>query len=448
MSHPRRSRPMPPLKPAVFALVVLFATSYPATASWHQERPMVGTTIAAGDNWGSAVAILGNTAAVGAELADPAGNASGAVAIFERTVEAGEIWNEVELLPGLAAGDHFGAALALTGSQLLVGAPLADTAGTGAGSVYVFERGVDGWEPVQELTASDGDGGDSFGTALSAVGDFLVVGAKLADGAGDAAGAAYVFVRDGSGTWTEERRLLASDADIDDQFGFAVAIDPSSGSGGTVVVGALCDDDDGSNSGSAYVFERNAGGAGNWGETAKLTASDSTAGDRFGGAVAILGSTVAVGAMFHDGFAPDAGAAYVFERQQTEGGTTWAQDQKPAIGSIEPGDLLGSAVALFGNILLVGSEGNDEGEGRAMRFSRDAAGTWQAIQWHLTGGNQSGRFGARVAIDMDRILIGGPTDDRNGQDAGIAQLYSPRALFDSFESGDLSKWHHVVGLEQ
>jgi cysteine-rich repeat protein len=160
---------------------------------------------------------------------------------------------------------------------------------------------------VKKLSASDGAAGDLFGFSVSISGDTVVVGA-LRDDIGPNAdqGSAYVFERNmgGADMWGEVKKLSASDGAADDRFGISVSI-----SGDTVVVGAVGDD---SFRGSAYVFERNMGGADMWGEVKKLSASDGAAGDLFGFSVSISGDTVVVGA-FGDDIGPNAdqGSAYI-----------------------------------------------------------------------------------------------------------------------------------------
>ena len=150
------------------------------------------------------------------------------------------------------------------------------------------------------MTASDGVPGDKLGGGVGVSRD-TIVGGDPQNG-GLFIGAAYVFIRSGSG-WTEQAKLIASDGVANDKFGQSVAI-----SGNTIVVGASGDDDRGSGSGSAYVFVRDDGGTptdpsdDTWSQQAKLTASDGAFGDGFGGsdAVAISGNTIVVGAAGDD----------------------------------------------------------------------------------------------------------------------------------------------------
>ncbi len=100
-----------------------------------------------------------------------------------------------------------------------------------------------------KLVASDGAASDLFGPSVSISGDTAVVGAQLDDDKGNNSGSAYIFVRSGT-AWTQQAKLVASDGAASDRFGVSVSI-----SGDTAVVGAYYDDDNGSDSGSAYVFQ-------------------------------------------------------------------------------------------------------------------------------------------------------------------------------------------------
>jgi len=185
---------------------------------------------------------------------------------------------------------------------------------TDAGAAYVFERdqgGPGAWGQVAKLAVETPDTDDYFGQAVAVSGDAVAVGAPGADvvaGSADRKGAVFVFERDlgGPGAWGALARLTASDGASNDQFGAALAVGAS-----TLVVGASGDDDGGSASGSAYVFERDASGS--WGETLKLVASDAEVNDQLGAAVGLWGRVALCGAHWHDlGDAFDAGQAYVF----------------------------------------------------------------------------------------------------------------------------------------
>jgi hypothetical protein len=302
--------------------------------NWGEAAILRASDAQAHDHFGQSVSISGDTIVVGAYdedggAGDPRSNA-GAAYVFERNQGGADNWGEAAILRAYdaQAGDYFGYSVSISGDTLVVGAwyerggagdPL-----VGAGAAYVFERnegGADNWGEAAILRASDAQAHDHFGESVSISGDTLVVGAWAEDGgAGDPlryAGAAYVFARNqgGADTWGEAAILRASDAQAGDEFGWSVSI-----SGDTIVVGVLYEDggagDPCSNAGAAYVFERNEGGADNWGEAAILRASDAQAGDEFGWSVSISGDTIVVGAPWAYGGAgdplPDIGAAYVF----------------------------------------------------------------------------------------------------------------------------------------
>ena len=147
---------------------------------------------------------------------------------------------------------------------------------------------------LAKLTASDGAAGDRFGWQVGISGDTVVASAS----GDDDVGSAYLFERDagGVGAWGQVAKLTPSDGAEWDGFGGSVTI-----SGDTVVIGAAYDDDNGDGSGSAYLFEKPAGGWADMTETAKLTASDGADGDYFGRSVSISGNTVIVGAPKHEG---------------------------------------------------------------------------------------------------------------------------------------------------
>ena len=175
---------------------------------------------------------------------------------------------------------------------------------------------------------------------LSAVG--LLLG-PAGFGADDQSAQAALF--------NEVKKLLASDAQSGDGFGFRVAI-----SGNTAIVGAA-----GNSAGAAYVLQRDQGGVGNWGQVKKLTASDAKPGDLFGLSVAISGDTAVVGAFQRDtGVVGDAGAAYVFQRDQGGAGN-WGQVKKLTATDAQAGDLFGQGAAVSGDTAVVGAP--NEGTG-------------------------------------------------------------------------------------
>jgi hypothetical protein len=340
--------------------------------------------------------------------------------------------------------DYLGYAVAISGDTAILGAPLDDDGEYDSGSAYVFGRnqdGADGWGQVQKLTASDAAADDNFGWSVAISGDTVVVGAYGDDDGGDDSGSAYVFERNqgGADNWGQVQKLTASDAAADDYFGWSVAI-----SGDTVVVGAYGDDDGGGGSGSAYVFERNQGGADNWGQVQKLTASDAAANDVFGRSVAISGDTVVVGAPFDGDGGLLSGSAYVFERNYdpSSPGTpladNWGQVQKLTASDAALKDMFGQSVAVSGDTVVVGAYGDDGYTGSAYVFGRnqDGADGWGQVQ-KLTVSDAAAddHFGRSVAVSGDTAVVGAPFDD----DSGSAYVFERN-------QGGVDNWGQVQKL--
>ena len=307
---------------------------------------------------GHAVAVDNDTAVVGAHRkALLAGHAY----IIGRNQGGADNWGEVKTLVASDSepADLFGYAVAVSGDSTIVGAWQEDAGGTKAGAAYVFQRsegGLDNWGEVKKLTASDAQPGDAFGMTVAISGDTAVVGATRFE-AGTYPGAAYVFQRDqgGASNWGQVTKLTASDAQSDDRFGVSVTVDDD-----TIVVGAFAEDAGGDAAGAAYVFRRNLGGVDNWGEVKKLIASDANAWELFGVSVALSGDTAIVGAFAENSGGPGAGAAYVFKRDEG-GADNWGEVTKLAASDSQANDGFGVSVAVSGDAAVVGAWLEDTG---------------------------------------------------------------------------------------
>jgi len=203
---------------------------------------------------------------------------------------------------------------------------------------------------VAKLLPADGAEVDQFGGSVAVSGDTAVIGASYDDDNGVESGSAYVFTRDGAGVWTEVAKLLPADGAGLDWFGRSVAV-----SGDTAVIGALGDDDNGVISGSAYVFTRD--GAGVWTEQAKLLAADGAEGDDFGVSVAVSGDTAVIGARRDDALGSNSGSAYVFTR---DGAGVWTEQAKLLAADGADGNFFGWSVALSGDTAVIGAYGDDD----------------------------------------------------------------------------------------
>ncbi len=292
------------------------------------------------------------------------------------------------------------------------------------------------------VKASNSGNDDSFGAAvtLSADGSTLAVGAAVesssatgiggdqADDGAPAAGAVYIFVRDGA-MWTQQEYLKASNAEGGDVFGYSLAL---SDNGNTLAVGALFEEDA---AGAAYVFARTGS---TWSEEALLKGSNTEAGDQFGGAVALSsdGNTLAVGAIGEDGngtgegdnSVPFAGAAYLFTRTATD----WNQEAYIKSGNVDENDGFGSAVALSndGDTLAIGSLGESSdadgvggdptdnsasGAGAVFVFSRSAAVWSEDAYIKASNSDSQDSFGQAVALsgDGNTLAVGARQEGSN-----------------------------------
>ena len=350
----------------------------------------------------------------------------------------------------LAASDaiedaELGISTALEGDTLVVGADIAGYPVNLMGQAYIYDQNATDPGNLAEsaiLRASDFASGDRFGISVAISGDVVVVGAYREEEtpATHDYGAAYVFERNagGSGNWGQVKKLTSAFREDFDQFGISVAV-----SGDTVVVGSFLDNNSPAgtlaNSGAAYVYERDSGGIGNWGEVKKLTAGDAQELDFFGISVAIEADTIAVGATGEDGGPgnpyPDSGSVYVFGRDW--GGTdNWGEVRKLQAGDPHSGDRLGNALAIDGETLVAGAyfEGGVFGDplfqsGAAYLFERDEGGlnNWGQIA-KLKAGDPEGydRFGTSVAVDGDAVVVGAPNKDGNvdtGDDSGAVYVF-------------------------
>ncbi len=360
-------------------------------------------------------------------------------------------WDEIIKLTASdrAQGANFGYAVSISGDYAIVGAPKDPTDASGgnalqeAGAAYIFRNNGGTWSQVQKIVASDRADYDYFGWAVSISGDYAVVGAYFEsqdeNGANtvNSAGSAYIFENNG-GTWNQVQKIVASDREATDYFGYAVAI-----SGDHIVVGAYSEDHDVAgntqmpSSGSAYIFRNNAG---TWAEVQKIVASDRGPGDYFGYAVAISDDYVIVGAQRESEDVSGgntlqfSGSAYVFKNNSG----TWAEIKKLVANDREFDANFGASVAISGDNAIVGAfkESKDAsggsaitGAGAAYIFSNNSD-AWTQTQ-KLVAGDRSGGdyFGRAVSISDDYVIVGAylETENAQGQDslgsAGSAYIY-------------------------
>lgn len=354
------------------------------------------------DHFGHAVAITSGVALIGAPD-DDIGLFSdqGSAYVFRGS---GSTWTEeARLIGGLGTVDaHFGTAVAICyelGTQIraIVGSPEDGTAGLNAGAAYTFRGLATGGVWSSDAVIVPGAAGDQAGSAVamdvSAIGTFTaIVGLPQSDLLVTDSGAAVAYTRTSASSWSMQGTMLEGDDRSSDNYGYSMKL-----RGSTLIVGATGDDDRGSGAGAAHIHVRNGSG---WVHQAKCVAYDARLNDGFGYDVAVDGDTAVVGApMLFDG---RPGAVYVFVRT----GTSWSCQAKLEAPFPSPLDKFGSAVAIYGDRIVVGDPGDDDAgfdSGAAYVFLR--TGSMWSLEAKLTdpGGAE---FGSDVSLDGNTALIG------------------------------------------
>ena len=380
------------------------------------------------DYFGTSVAMSGDYVVVGAYYDDDGGTDSGAAYIYERNHGGQGYWGEVTKLTASDANqsDYFGISVAIDGDYVVVGAYRANA--IRSGTVYIYNRnfsGPDNWGEVTKLTASDAQSYDYFGCAVGISGDYVVVGANRVEGAGTDRGAAYIYGRNfgGADSWGEVTKITASNPEDFAYFGDSVDI-----SGDHVVVGAFYEDWGGTERGAAYVYNQNLGGADAWGEVARLTAADAADYDRFGFSVNIDGDYVIVGAWFKNGVWAQSGTAYIYGRN-SGGADNWGEVAKLTASDENTADLFGTSVSISGDYIVVGAVGEDgagTNRGAAYIYARDYGGVdnWGEVMKLTASDAEDGdRFGCSVSISGDYVVVGTEFEDGGGTDRGAIYIF-------------------------
>jgi len=397
---------------------------------WPQSTQINASDAAIEDLFGGALALSGDTLLVGSPAKD---STTGAAYLYSRNRNGKDAWGEIKkLVPSDAAsGDAVGYSVAVGGSIAAVGAYLDTEPYTWSGSVTLFERnagGAENWGEELKLVPADPSVWKFFGCSVEISGDTLVVGARGDDTLAYNSGAAYVFQRHlgGPENWGQVAKLLADDGSTDDDFGQQVAI-----GGDTIVVGAHLTT--ASNRGSAYIFRRNSGGANAWGQVAELTASDGASDDHFGWAAAASNETVVVGSRYAG---PNRrGAAYVFDRNQG-GADNWGEVVKLLAADPEPYDWFGHEVAIHGDLIAISAYGDDDGgedSGSVYLFRRNEGGAnaWgQVAKINASDPGVQDYFGKDVALSTRHLAVGAHKTDEPENSGSVYLFEMNRSIAD------------------
>jgi len=427
----------------ILQLIILFLAIIGYGQNWTEIIKLETSDQQSDDNHAISVAIDGEYAIAGAWHQNFANEGSanlsnaGAAYIYHYNSST-EVWEEEAKLVAAdrEAGDEFGISVAISGTYAVIGAVVEDGA---RGAAYVFEKdsGSGLWIQVAKLVAPFQQSSDRFGVSVAMDENTIIVGAQHEDenenetDTKQNAGSAYIFTRENN-TWSLYQKIVASDRDSNDNFGYSVGIHNEN-----IIVGAYKYDPDGIEIGGAYVFDL---GNGIWEETTILKASTSYQGDRFGWSVDVYNDFYIVGAPYHDyddlggGFHNNAGAAYIYDAANS-----WAED-KVVEGDRTDQDNLGEDVAIYETTVVVGAPLQDYGidgdppfwssGGAAFVYEKEASGIWNQTQKLLTGDRfTSDKFGHSVAIYEDTIIGGAPEDNGTiGPSTGSLYVFKDETL--------------------
>ncbi|MCA9266457.1 MAG: hypothetical protein KDA60_21505, partial [Planctomycetales bacterium] len=305
------------------------------------------------------------------------------------------------------------------GDWLIAGAPLADRFGrANAGAAFVYHYDGVTWVEAAELTATNVDNAERFGDSVAISGKRIFVGAPLdRDGFRTGQGAVYEFIWDGM-AWRHGAELFDAELTASARFGDAVALD-----GDSLLVGASTQDSSSGAiwAGAAFVFEWTGAV---WVRSGYLEASDGTAFNRFGSAVALEGNLAVVGAYSKDAYGvPNQGAAYVFAK--TNG--TWSEATRLEPQTSEYVNYFGYDVAIDGGRVVVGAPRSNVGvrvwAGIAYVFEQYGSLWPQIAEVKREGSTGTPGLGSSVHIDGDEITLGIPRDDTIDTDTGAVQIF-------------------------
>jgi hypothetical protein len=365
-------------------------------------------------------------------------------------------WNQIIKLVASdrAQADYFGISVDIDGDYAVVGSYYDDEDESGnnyilnSGSVYVFKLTAGVWTQQQKIVASDREAGNNFGRSVAIDKEYIVVStiSESEDANGNntiaSAGAAYIFKLEND-IWTQKQKIVASDRQDGDYFGWSVAISENH-----IVVGAYAEDHDEngqnllSNAGSAYIFELSNG---IWTQQKKIVASDRESGQRFGCSLAIDGDYIIVGAYSDDisSTFTDVGAAYIYK---SENGN-WIEKQKIMASDYDGMDYFGWSVDIENDHIIVGAYNESQDTSGANTMSSSGStyvfklgndGIWTQKQKLIASDRAEGdHFGYNVKISGDKILIGANWEDEDSSGANTVLNAGSAYIFEYVTSNDI-----------
>ena len=360
--------------------------------------------IAAGDHFGSSIALDGNRMIIGAPQDDTNGTNAGAVYVFDKN---GSAWQFTTKLVGsdTRAGDLFGGSIALEGNNIVIGAAYHENTKTDEGAVYVFAYDGSAWAQQAEVVPGDPKTSNHFGQLVAISNTTLIASAADSN-----YGAVYAFVASGA-SWLQQAKLVAATRQLNHCYGCAIDIDND-----TVVVGAIQDNSI-SQAGAVFIHVRSGT---TWTQQAKLTVA-SPNGYYFGHDVAIIGDSVLAGARLYTYNANQSGAAFNLKRS----GTTWSVQPPfyPADG--QANDNFGFPIKMYADYAAIGAADDDRGTDAGAVYIYQLASGVYTMRQKITAsdGTAGDQFMSAIGLGNGIVVIGAPYADAHGTDSGAVYIF-------------------------
>jgi hypothetical protein len=326
------------------------------------------------------------------------------------------VWHEETRFvyePGVSP-DGLGESVAVHGERAILGAPAVGIANASAGYAVTVRYDDGSWTLPQKLQADDGQLDDRFGFSVAIDGALAVVGAPEADFMGDRTGAAYVFGLE-SGDWIQQHSLLPEDGNGGLEFGTSVAVH-----GGTVLVGAPVINIGELQTGEAYIYETEDGDVAH---EQRLQFGDFSSVAAFGRSVALGENLAVIGVPNRGPGAQNFGSVVLYDRQESG----WEFKQEIEASDAEPQDVFGSSVSVDGEWLFVGAPREDDGAANAgaVYVFGNSEGSWtQVDRLKAPTPIAEDRFGESVAVSGDRAVVGSSSNDEQGSGAGTLYTFA------------------------
>ncbi len=306
--------------------------------------------------------------------------------------------SEIKITPGDGkSGDKFGLSLDVSGNFIISGS-FSDSNGFESGAAYLFD--VTTGNQITKLIPNDAQAGDLFGRSVEISGNVAIIGSYFDDDNGDQSGSAYLF---DITTGNQLSKLLPNDGHQNGWFGTSLAM-----SGNTALVGSPGASNNASGSSSAYLFDVTTGN-----QISKLTPTNGVPSDRFGESVAISGNTAIVGSFWDNPNGSHSGSVYLFDI------TTGEQTMKLIPDDGQRNDWFGKSIAVSDDIVIVSSRNAYGGSAYLFDITTgNQVGKLMLQEDDMLGGVQS--FGNDVDIFNDIAIVARRSD---GLHAGAVYLF-------------------------